>query len=143
VDWKRILDPRGLNWWLVAAGIGTNFVLVLALLIALVALRARGMGDAVYVLLICGGAFLAPMATAIICARLSGERYMTYALYPLIGFLVPVVPGVLLAGGFAVLVAGFGVLGAFNGAYAVARQAARQRHMADVGQDDDGQREGT
>jgi hypothetical protein len=128
VDWKRTFDPRGLNWWIVAAGIGTNFVLVIALLLGLVVLRARGVTDAVYPLLICGGAFLTTMLTATICARLAGTRYMTYALYPLIGFLVPIVPGLLLAGGFALLVAGFGILGAINGAYAVARREARHRH---------------
>ena len=138
MDWKRILDPRGLNWWLVAAGIGTNFCLVIALLFVLVTLRTQGIHDAVYPLLICGGAFLATMLTATICARLAGERYMTYALYPLIGFLVPVVPGVLLAGAFALLVAGFGILGAVNGAYGVARRAARYRHIQDnaIGSDD-------
>ena len=65
---------------------------------------------------------------------------MTYALYPLIGFLVPVVPGALLAGGFALLVAGFGVLGAINGAYAVARQAAQRRRAIYGSADDDVQR---
>ncbi|MBN1641619.1 MAG: hypothetical protein JXA09_10320 [Anaerolineae bacterium] len=143
MDWKRVFDPRGLNWWLIAAGIGTNLLLVIALLIALVALRMRDMNDVAYVLLICGGAFLAPMLTAILCARLAGERYMTYALYPLIGFLVPVVPGALLAGGFALLVAAFGVLGAINGAHAVARQAARRRRATTLPDTDGTQQEDT
>jgi hypothetical protein len=144
VNWRRVFDPRDLNWWLVAAGIGTNFVLITALLLALIVLRARGISDVAYTLLICGGAFLGPMFTATICARLAGERYMTYALYPLIGFLVPVVPGALLAGGFALLVAGFGILGAMNAAYAVTRRAALQKH-ATVGSsnDRDAQREET
>ena len=130
MDWKRTFDPRGLNWWLVAAGIGTNFSLVIALLFGLITLRAQGIHDAVYPLLICGGAFLSTMLTAIICARIAGTRYMTYALYPLIGFLVPVVPGVLLAGEFALLVAGFGILGAINGAYGAARRDTQHRHAS-------------
>ncbi len=124
MDWNRAFDPRGLNWWIIASGIGTNFLLVTALLLGLVVLRARGVADVAYTLLICGGAFLVPLFTATLCARLAGERYLSYALYPLIGFLVPVVPGALLAGGFALLVAGFGVLGAINGATMMARRDA-------------------
>ena len=133
VDWKRVSEPpsdsypRGLNWWIVFSGIGTNLLLVVVLVFLLTVLRATGLGSTAYVLLACGGAFSISFFTAYLCGRLAGERYLSYAYYPLIGFLVPVVPGVLLAGTPALLLAGFGFLGAWNGAILLQRRAAQQR----------------
>jgi hypothetical protein len=125
VDWKRVFEPTGLNWWIVASGIGTNFLLAMALFVLLTVLRAAGLDRTLYLLLACGGAFSAPFFTAYLCGRLAGERYLSYAFYPLVGFLLPVVPGVLLAGLWALLLAGFGFLGAWNGALLLQRRRAQ------------------
>jgi energy-coupling factor transporter transmembrane protein EcfT len=73
------------------------------------------------------GAFFVPLLTAYVCGRLADERYLTYALYSLIGFLVLSVPGILYSGIFGFLVVGFGILGAINGASLAARRAMRRR----------------
>ena len=133
VDWKRVFEPpsdscpRGLNWWIVASGIGTNFLLTVVLFFLLTVLRAAGLGSMLYLLLACGGAFSVPFCTAYLCGHLAGERYLSYAFYALTGFLVPVVLGVLLAGALALLLAGFGSLGAWNAALLLQRRAAQQR----------------
>jgi hypothetical protein len=127
VDWKRVFEPAGLNWWIVASGIGTNFLLVMALFFLLTLLQATGLDRTFYLLLACGGAFSVPFCTAYLCGHLAGERYLSYAFYPLIGFLVPVVPGILLAGMLALLLAGFGFLGAWNSALLLQRRAAQRR----------------
>jgi hypothetical protein len=127
VDWKHIFEPVGLNWWIVASGIGTNFLLVMVLFFLLAVLRATGLDSAIYLLLACGGAFSVPFFTAYLCGHLAGERYLSYAFYPLVGYLVPVVPGVLLAGALALLLAGFGFLGAWNGALLLQRRGAQLR----------------
>jgi hypothetical protein len=130
VDWKRVFEPTGLNWWIVASGIGTNFLLVIVLFAMLVVLRGTGLDRTLYLLLVCGGAFSVPFGTAYLCGRLAGERYLSYAFYPLAGFLVPVVPGVLWAGVLALLLAGFGFLGAWNGALLLQRREAIYRSSA-------------
>jgi len=127
MDWKRMFEPVGLNWWIVAAGIGTNFLLTVALFVLLALLRAAGLDSAPYLLLACGGAFSVSLFTAYLCGRLAGERYLSYAFYPLAGYLLPLAPGVLIAGLPALLLAGFGFLGAWNGALLLQRRAARQR----------------
>jgi hypothetical protein len=127
VDWKRTFAPTGLNVWIVASGIGTNFLLVMALFALLILLRATGVDPTLYLLLACGGAFSVPFGTTYLCGRLAGERYLSYAFYPLVGFLVPVVPGILWTGGLALLLAGFGFLGAWNGALLLQRRAAQRR----------------
>ncbi|MFN2232555.1 MAG: hypothetical protein ACK2VA_22500 [Anaerolineae bacterium] len=127
MDWKRVVEPGGLNWWIVAAGIGTNFLLIVVLFALLALLRASGLDSGPYLLLACGGSFSIAFLTAYLCGHLAGERYLSYAFYPLAGFLVPVVPGILLAGGLALLLAGFGLLGAWNGALLLQRRAAHRR----------------
>ena len=128
MNFGKIFDIQGLNWWVIASGIGMNFVLTAALLLTATVFITEETNEIVSSLSISVAAFFIPFLTAYVCSRLADERYLTYALYPLIGFLVPIVPGLLLAGGFALLVAGFGILGAINGAYAVARREARHRH---------------
>jgi len=140
VDWKHIFEPpsdsypRGLNWWIVSSEIGTNSLLMVVLFFLLTVLRATGLGNMAYVLLACGSAFSIPFFTAYLCGRLMDGRYLSLAFYPLIGFLVPVVPGVLLAGAPALLLAGSGFLGAWNGALLLQRCAAQQRdaHRCDA-----------
>jgi hypothetical protein len=143
VNWKRELEPSGLNWWTVVSGMGMNFLLTSVLFLTMIGLTgegtpseegappAGGMSPVMYTLAMSAGAFLIPLLTAYVCGRLGGERYLAYAFYPLIGFLVLAVPGVLYAGMFGLLVVLFGALGAFNGATLVARQAARRRHVID------------
>jgi hypothetical protein len=127
VDWKRVFEPVGLNWWIVAAGIGTNFLLTVVLFVLLALLRATGLDSAPYLLLACGGAFSIAFLTGYLCGRLAGERYTSYAFYPLAGYLLPLAPGVWIAGLPALLLAGFGFVGAWNAALLLQRRAARQR----------------
>jgi hypothetical protein len=127
MDWKRIFEPVGLNWWIVAAGIGTNFLLTVVLFVLLALLRATGLDSAPYLLLACGGAFSIAFLTGYLCGRLAGERYTSYAFYPLAGYLLPLAPGVLIAGLPALLLAGFGFVGAWNAALLLQRRAARRR----------------
>jgi len=127
VDLKRILSTEGLNWWTVVSGIGLNFVFTAFLFLTMTAFSEQGFPPWLYTILMCAGAFLIPMITAYVCGRLADERYLTYALYPLVGFLILTVPGILFAGVFGVLMTAFGILGAFNGATLVARRAMKRR----------------
>ena len=127
MDWKRIFEPGGLNWWIVASGIGTNFMLTVILFALLGLLRTAGLGSTVYLLLACGGGFSVTFFTAYLCGRLADERYQSYAFYPLAGYLAPVALGVLFSSLPALLLAGFGSLGAWNGALLLQRRAARRR----------------
>jgi hypothetical protein len=136
-NWKRALAPDGLNWWTVVSGIGMNFVLTSFLFLTMMAFApgpeppSGAVLPAAFTLILSAGAFLIPLLTAYICGRLADERYLAYAFYPLIGFLILAVPGVLYAGMFGVLIVLFGALGAFNGATLVARRAAKRRHVID------------
>ena len=137
---QGMFNPEGLNWWTVVSGMGMNFVLTSMFFIALIAFTGgastgeegapptSGLPPALYTLAMSIGAFLIPLLTAYVCGRVSGERYMTYAFYPLIGYMILAVPGVLYAGVFGLLLVLFGVLGAFNGATLAARRGARRRH---------------
>ena len=126
MDLKRVLNTEGLNWWTVVSGIGLNFVFTAFLFLTMTAFSEQGFPPWLYTILMCAGAFLIPMITAYVCGRLADERYLTYALYPLAGFLIVTVPGILFAGVFGALIAAFGVLGAFNGANLVARRAMKR-----------------
>jgi hypothetical protein len=127
VNWKRIFEPQGLNWWTIVSGIGMNFVMTAFLFITIGVVWGEEMGGTWYTLIMSVCGFAIPMITAYICGRLAGERYMTYAMYPLIGYLILVVPGILFAGVFGLLMVAFGVLGAFNGANLAARRAHKKR----------------
>jgi len=127
VNWKRIFEPQGLNWWTIVSGMGMNFVMTAFLFIIMAVVSGEEMGGTVYTLIMSVCGFLIPMITAYICCRLAGERYMTYAMYPLIGYLILAVPGILFAGVFGLLMVAFGVLGAFNGANLAARAAHKKR----------------
>jgi len=127
VNWKRIFEPQGLNWWTIVSGIGMNFVVTALLFITMAVVSGENMGGALYTLIMSVCGFLIPMTTAYICGRLADERYMTYAMYPLIGYLILAVPGILFAGVFGLLMVAFGVLGAFNGANLAARAAHKRR----------------
>jgi ABC-type antimicrobial peptide transport system permease subunit len=74
------------------------------------------------------GGFLIPLLTAYVCGRMGDERFLAYAFYPLIGYMMPVVFGMTSAGVFGFLMVVFGLLGAFNGANMAARRANRRRH---------------
>ena len=141
MNWKRELEPGGLNWWIVVSGMGMNFLLTSFLFLAIIGLTegaappeegapAAG-ASAGYTLAMSVGGFLIPLLTAYVCGRLSDERYLAYAFYPLIGYLILAVPTVLSAGMFGLLMVLFGVLGAFNGAMLGARRAAKRRHFVD------------
>ena len=127
MDLKRMFDPQGLNWWTIVSGIGMNFILTGLLFLGASSLAASGTGETLYALTMAAGGFLIPLFTAYICGRLSDERYLTYAFYPMIGYLVLTVPGILIAGLFGVLMVAIGVLGAFNGAQLAARRAMKRR----------------
>jgi hypothetical protein len=128
VDLNRLLNPQGLNWWTVVSGMGLNFVLTSFLLLGAASVAAQGGSQVVSTLMVAGGAFLIPLLTAYVCGRMMGERFLAYGMYPLAGFLVVAVAGVLSTGVFGLLFIGFGLLGAFNGATLAARRAMRRRH---------------
>lgn len=127
MDFRKIMNTEGLNWWMVASGIGMNFVLTVTLLLAATVFVTEETNEIVSSLSISVGAFSIPLLTAYVCGRVADERYLTYALYSLIGFLVLTVPGIIYSGMFAFLVVGFGILGAINGASLAARRAMRRR----------------
>ena len=136
-NWKQELEPSGLNWWTVVSGMGMNFLLTSFLFLAIIAFTGGAAqpeegtpagAPASLTLAMSIGGFLIPLLTAYICGRISDERYLAYAFYSLIGYLILAVPGVLYAGVFGLLLVLFGVLGAFNGATLAARRAARRRH---------------
>jgi hypothetical protein len=106
---------------------GMNFALTSLLFIILTLSPAQALGQAVNSLIMALGGFLIPLLTAFVCGRISDERYLAYGFYPLIGYLILTVPGILYAGVFGVLMVVIGVLGAFNGATLAARRAVRRR----------------
>jgi hypothetical protein len=136
MDLRRALEPQGLNWWTIVSGMGMNFVMTSFLFLFIAFSPAQEMGQTIATLIMAIGGFLIPLLTAYICGRLSDERYLAYAFYPLIGYLVLTVPGILLgAGVFGILMVALGVLGAFNGANLVARRAMRRRQAMREGLD--------
>jgi len=143
VNFGKIFDIQGLNWWVIASGIGMNFVLTLALLLTATAFITEETNEIVSALSMSVGAFFVPFLTAYVCGRVADERYLTYAFYPLIGFLVLAVPGIFYSGMFGFLVVGFGILGAINGATLVARRAVRRRHEIYGPEDEGGKEEAT
>ena len=104
-----------------------NFVLTSFLLLAVPIATALGLTPEVVTLLMVVGGFLIPLGTALVCGWLSDERFLAYALYALVGYLIPVVPGLFSSGLFALLMIAVGVMGAFNGAVLAARASARKR----------------
>ena len=140
MNFGKIFDIQGLNWWVIASGIGMNFVLTAALLLTATVFITEETNEIVSSLSISVAAFFIPFLTAYVCSRLADERYLTYALYPLIGFLVLAVPGIFYAGMFGLLVIGFGILGAINGATLVARRKIRRRREI-YGPEDEGGKE--
>jgi hypothetical protein len=108
-----------------------NFVLTSFLLLGVAGFAAQGSVQVVGTLLVAGGAFLIPLLTAYVCGRIMDERFLAYGMYPLVGFLIVAVAGILSTGVFGLLFIGFGVLGAINGVNLAARQAMRRRHTID------------
>jgi hypothetical protein len=131
VDWKAAFSPSGLNWWTVVSGMGMNFLLTSFLFLGVTTMVAQEMPEATITLAMSAGAFFIPLLTAYVCGRLSDERYLAYGFYPLVGFLILAVPGVLYARLFGLLTLGFGILGALNGTSLAARRGARRRHAID------------
>ncbi len=93
LNWNRLFDTQDLNWWTIVSGIGLNFVLTSFLFLGATPLVSADAPEAVFVTVICLGAFAIPLLTAYICGRLADECVLTYAFYPLIGFLILTVPG--------------------------------------------------
>lgn len=130
MNWEEMLNPHGLNWWLVVSGIGLNFVLMTFLMLGVIYAAQNEFNPNLITIVMSLGGFLIPLLTAYVCGRLGDERFLTYAFYPLIGYLVPVLFGILSSGVFGLLMVLFGVLGAFNGGTLAARRAGRRRHYA-------------
>jgi hypothetical protein len=127
MDFRRELNPEGLNWWTVVSGMGMNFAMTALLFLMFTVSPLQALGPTINSLAMAIGGFVIPLLTAFVCGRISDERYLAYAFYPLIGYLILTVPGVLYAGMFGVLLVVIGVLGAFNGATLVARRAMKRR----------------
>jgi hypothetical protein len=141
VDWRRVFDLKGLNWWVVLSGMGMNFVLTSFLMLWIASstsTEGEVAGSALITLVMMGGGFFIPLLTAYVCGRLSDERFLTYAAYSLVGYLIPVMPGILASGGMGFLMLAFGFLGAFNGATLSARRVMkRQRQIREMLSDQD------
>jgi hypothetical protein len=137
VDWRRMFEPQGLNWWIVLSGMGMNFVLTSFLFLGTTYGAANGLSGALYILILSAGGFSIPLLTAYVCGRMGGDRFLAYAFYPLVGFLILTVPGILSSGVFGILLVFFGVLGAFNGAQMAIRSVMKPRHTADLSLDGD------
>jgi hypothetical protein len=135
MNFDRIFNPQGLNWWIVVSGIGMNFLLMTFLMLGVVYGAENALSPALVTTIMSLGGFLIPLFTAYVCGRMGEERFMGYAFYPLIGYLMPLVFGIASAGLLGILMAVFGVLGAFNGASLAARRANRRRHY--IGDDGD------
>ena len=134
MDFNRIFNPQGLNWWIVVSGIGMNFVLMTLLVLAILYASQTGLSPTLFTVAMSLGGFLIPLLTAYVCGRMGDERFLAYAFYPLIGYLMPVLFGMTSAGMFGLLMVVFGVLGAFNGGTLAARRASRRRHY--IGEDE-------
>jgi hypothetical protein len=128
MNWEEMFNPQGLNWWLIVSGIGLNFVLMTFLMLVVIYAAQNEFNPNLITIVMSLGGFLIPLLTAYVCGRLGDERFLTYAFYPLIGYLVPVLFGILSSGVFGLLMVLFGVLGAFNGGTLAARRASRRRH---------------
>jgi hypothetical protein len=128
MNFDRMFNPQGLNWWIIVSGIGMNFVLMTFLVLGVVYAAETGINAAVSTTAMSVGGFLIPFLTAYVCGRMGDERFLAYAFYPLVGYLMPVLFGLTSAGVFGILMIVFGVLGAFNGASIAARRANRRKH---------------
>jgi len=135
MDWRRTFEPQGLNWWTIVSGLGMNFVLTILLFLLLAYTATIGIHEIAYTLIMCLGGVTIPLLTAYICGRIADERFLSYAFYPLIGYLILAVPGILYVGIFGMLMVILGVLGAFNGANLAARSAYKRRHYIEDDQD--------
>ena len=138
MNWERVFDPQGLNWWTVVSGMGLNLMLTAILFLVVTTWAAQGAPEIVFTLAMCAGAFVIPFLSAYVCGRLSDERFLTYGFYSLIGFLILAVPGIVFAPMFGLLTTGFGVLGAVNGATLAARRSMkRRRAILEIGKQED------
>jgi hypothetical protein len=134
MNFDRMFNPQGLNWWIVVSGMGMNFVTMTFLVIGVVYGAENGLNPNITTLAMSIGGFVIPLLTAYICGRMGEERYLSYSFYPLVGYLIPVLFGIMQAGVFGLLMVFFGVLGAFNGGSLAARRANRRRHY--IGKDE-------
>jgi hypothetical protein len=128
MDWRRTFEPQGLNWWIIVSGLGMNFMLTILLFLLLAYAATIGIHEIAYTLIMCLGGVGVPLLTAYICGRIAGERFLSYAFYPLAGYLILAVPGILYVGMLGMLMVIFGVLGAFNGGNLAARSQYKRRH---------------
>jgi drug/metabolite transporter (DMT)-like permease len=129
MNWDRIFSPQGLNWWIIVSGIGLNFVLMAFLMLGVIYAAESELSAALVTTVMSLGGFLIPLFTAYLCGRMGDERFLAYAFYPLVGYLIPIVFSV--AGGDilgVLLMVAFGGLGALNGGNLAARRATRRRH---------------
>ena len=134
MNWERLFNPQGINWWIIVSGIGLNFLLTLFMMFGITYATTQEAAPAVYTTMMSVGGFVIPLLTAYVCGRIGDERFLAYGFYPLVGYLILAVPGIPTGGIFGVLMVVFGVLGAFNGAMLAARRANRRRHY--TGPDD-------
>jgi len=86
---RRLIDPRDLNWWLVLAGIGCSFVLMVGVTwgAASVLRRGEAMVEVGQVILILG-TFLATFLTGFLTGWLGRGNGATYGLICSVGSLV-------------------------------------------------------
>ena len=127
MNFRRLIDPRDLNWWLVLAGIGCNFVLMVAVTwgAASVLRRGEAMVEVSQVILILG-AFLATFLTGFLTGWLGQGNGATYGLICSAGNLavvaIAVPPSI-----FALLVTVVALAGGLNGGLLSERWHRRPR----------------
>ena len=127
MDLKRIFDLKGINWWIMLSGMGMNLGLTYFLSLGMSFAVANEMSGELTIVLVLLGGLGIPLLTAYVCGRLADERYLTYAFYSLIGYLILAVPGAVVGGLFGAFMVLFGILGAYNGGFLAARRSAKKR----------------
>lgn len=110
---NKFFEMGGLNLWIVAAGNGLNLILQGAVALGSGMLGASGSQWGQVVLMM--GTFLGPLLVALLCGRMEGERYQSYALYTLPGALILCLLAVLASPLMGLMLAVVAVLGAING----------------------------
>lgn len=127
MDFRRLIDPRDLNWWLVLAGIGCSFVLMVAVTWGAASALRRGeaMVEVSQIILMLG-AFLATFFTGFLTGWLGRGNGATYGLISSAGSLV-VVAIALPLDILALLVAVVALAGGLNGGLLSERWHRRAR----------------
>ncbi len=114
---NRIFNLKGVNFWLLASGIGLNLIAVMLYLTAGYFSLVREQGVSLWIeLFLALGAFLAPFLIGLVLALWAGDgRGPTYSVYGSFGGVAPLVVVAVPNGIFGILLLLFWLLGGVNG----------------------------